>query len=374
MFIRKGVCMEVEERKKSGKKKRQILLFVIIFIILGVFSFFILNEYSKSKKNISMDKNKNEISYKDFIYKIRYDFGCEGYIYLLENQVIKTVEIQPIYELCEYTDCYNFTGKYDYIENTVHFSKEAVDKVIQVFDELYKKSGKKEFSADAMELTKRQQRLLLAVMTNDEDKITVEDDIDYEIVREKFTNKTKTIENTKMVLNTSTKNAMLNKIAEYLNAIVDKDFEQLSKNSKSLIESTDEENLGIHLTLDLVYAGPYSLSFIYTKDGKLENTIHDVKGYSFYYTGDIHEFDMNGWKDSYYQKALAYFMKDDCYLKHKDQFNKDWQTILYDHMFLTGNWYLEDGKLTFVIPAYLFGFDKDATNIITIRIDLEEEF
>ena len=225
-----------------------------------------------------------------------------------------------------------------------------------------------------MELTKQQQRLLLAVMTNDENRITLEDDIDYEIVKEKFTNKTKRIENTKKVLNISKKNAMLNKIAEYLNAIVDKDFEQLSKDSKNLIESTDEEEtLGIHLTLELVYAGPYSLSFTYTKEGKLENTIYDVKGYSFYYTGDIHEFDMNGWKDAYYKKALTYFVKDDFYLKHKDQFNKDWRTILYDNMFLTGNWYLEEGKLTFVIPAYLFGFAKDTTNIITISIDFEED-
>ena len=90
-----------------------------------------------------MDGNKTEKSYENFIYKIRYDFGSESYIYLLENQVIKTVEVQPIYEECKERNCYIFTEKYDYKETTIVFSKEAVEKVIQVFDELYQKGGEK---------------------------------------------------------------------------------------------------------------------------------------------------------------------------------------------------------------------------------------
>lgn len=226
-----------------------------------------------------------------------------------------------------------------------------------------------------MELTKYQQRVLLAVITNDENKITIEDNINYEVVKEGFTGKGGKMENTKMVLNSSTNNAMLNKIANYLNAIVDKDFEQLSKDSQSLIESADvEEMLGVHLKLELVYAGPYSLSFTYTKEGKLENSIHDVKGYTFYYTGEIHEFDKKGWKDSYYKEVLARFIESELYLNHKEQLYENWQTILYNNMFLTGNWYLEENKLTFVIPMHLLVSDVTTLKTVMIHINLEEEF
>lgn len=157
---------------KSGKK---FSLFIFGVAILFTISFSILKLHNVRDSNAN--GNRVEEDYKNFIYKIRYDFGSESYIYLLENQVVKTVEIQPIYEECKELNCYNFTGKYDYKEQTINFSKEALEKVIQVFDELYQKSGEKEFNADAMELTKYQQSVLLAVIINDENQIAIENNM-----------------------------------------------------------------------------------------------------------------------------------------------------------------------------------------------------
>ena len=102
--------------------------------------------------------------------------------------------------------------------------------------------------------------------------------------------------------------------------------------------------------------------------------MYDVKGYTFHYTGDIHEFDMNGWKKKYYKEALNNFMNTDLYINYKEQLNKGWETIMYDNMYLTGNWYLDDEKIVFLVPAYLLGFDEATAKVISIDAKVDEEF
>lgn len=366
--------MELEEKKEKNSNFKILFGIIGILVILLIALFiFKLNNH----KTISSSGNK-EVSYDNYIYKIRYDFGTESYIYLLPDNVIKTVEIQEIYDIVPDCNCMEPTGEFNYDEETINFSEETKKAVISVFDELYQKSGKKEFNADNMELTKYQQRILLATILNFEDQITIENNLTYEKNNEELNSKNNDckIVNSKMILNNSTENESVNKIANYLNELINNDFDEVNTDSKEIIENTDiKENLGVNLKLELVYTGPYSLSFIYTTEGQLgASAIYNVKGYTFHYTGDIHEFDMNGWKDKYYKEALNNFMKTDLYINYKDQLNKDWESIIYDNMYLTGNWYLSDEKLEFLIPAYLLGFDESIAKIIDIDVKIDEEF
>ena len=357
------------------------MLFVIIGIIVILLLVLFVFKWDNNKKTTTSsigDSNKNGDYYNNnYIYKIRYDFGMESYIYLLPDNVIKTLGISEIYDVTPDCNCLKATGKYSYDENTINFSEETKKIVINVFDELYKKSGKNYFDAKDMELTKYQQRILSATMLNSEDKITIEKDFDYKIVNEEFSsqNNDYKITNSKTVLNNETKNELVNKISDYLNEIVNNDFDKINNDSKKLANKSGiRENLGVDLKLELVYVGPYSLSFVYTKEGKLgTSSIYDVKGYTFNYVGNVQDFP-NGWKDGYYEKALTEFTKTDLYKEYSNQLNDDWQSKLYDNMYITGNWYLGDDKLVFLIPAHLLGLDETTAKIINIEVKVDEEF
>lgn len=363
------------EEKNVKKSKFKILMGLIGIKVTLLLALFIFK--CNSHKAMTSSGN-NEVNYDNYIYKIRYDFGAESYIYLLPGNVIKTVEIQEIYDIVSDCNCMKPTGKFNYNEETINFSKEATNVVINVFDKLYKKSGKKEFNADNMELTKYQQRILLATILNFEDQITIENDTKYETINEELSSKNNEykIVNSKMILNNSTKNETINKIANYLNELVNNDFDEINRNSKKMIENMDiKKDSGVNLKLKLAYLGPYSLSFTYTIEGQLGSvSMHDIKGYTFHYTGDIHDFDMNGWKDKYYKEALNTFMQTNLYINNKEQLKKGWESILYDNMYLTGNWYLSDEKIEFLIPAYLLGFDEKTAKVINIDVKIDEEF
>lgn len=352
----------------------------ILFVIIGILVILLITLFIfklNDQKTISSSGNK-EVSYDNYIYKIRYDFGTESYIYLLPDNVIKTVTVQEIYGDVPYCDCLEPTGEFNYDEKTINFSEKTKENVISVFDELYQKNGKKEFNANNMELTKYQQRILLATILNSEERITIENNFIYETINEEFNSKNNDfkIVNSKTLLTNSTENELVNKIANYLNELVNNDFDEINSTSKEIIEYGGiEENLGVNLKLELVYTGPYSLSFIYRTEGVLgTTTMYDVKGYTFHYTGDISEFDMNGWKEKYYKEALNNFMNTDLYINCKEQLNKDWETIMYDNMYLTGNWYLDDEKIVFLVPAYLLGFDEATAKVISIDVKVDEEF
>lgn len=151
---------------KKGKSFKSKILLIAVFIILvlaGGLVWFINNQ-----------NEVKEINSKGYVYKVRYDFGTESYIYLLPDDVLKVVQISPIYQEDEACDCYEFTGEYRNDEEIIDFSDEAKEAVIEVIEELYRVSGKREFNADDMNLTDYQDQVLLAVMLNSEDKIILE--------------------------------------------------------------------------------------------------------------------------------------------------------------------------------------------------------
>lgn len=368
--------MDNKEKREINKNRKSIIkiLMIIIGLTLLISLLFIIRWHYQNKNNTL---SSNEIKYKDYIYKIRYDFGCESYIYLLKNNIIKTVNVQEVYKTSKDCNCMEPTGKYDYEEKTINFSKEVQNEVIEVFNELYKKSGNKEFNADNIKLTKYQQRVLLALMTNNEDQITIEKNVKYKETKEEIKNESSNlkIENSKEILDDNTKNKTINNIANYLNKIVNYDFKKLNNDSKNLI-NTISENSKVNLKLELAYVGPYSISFTYTKNSNKANHPYNIKGYTFNYAGKIHEFDMNGIKDKYYKEALHNFMNDELYTNNKEQLKNDWKDILYEEMYLTGNWYLADNKLVFLIPAHKLGYNEQTAQTVTInvKIDEDEEF
>ena len=85
--------------------------------------------------------------------------------------MIKKLEIQEVSRIVPDCNCMEFTGEYKYYEETIDFSEKSKKIAINVFKELSKKSGSKCFNADDMELTKYQEKILLAILLNSEDEM-----------------------------------------------------------------------------------------------------------------------------------------------------------------------------------------------------------
>ncbi len=157
-------------------------IIVILLLILCVFKWnsykkdTIISDDSSGDTIISDDSCGSKDYYNNnYIYKIRYDLGAEDYIYLLPNNVIKKLEIQEVSRIVPDCNCMEFTGEYKYYEETIDFSEKSKETAINVFNELSKKSGKNCFNADDMKLTKYQEKILLAIILNSEDEMTLED-------------------------------------------------------------------------------------------------------------------------------------------------------------------------------------------------------
>ena len=344
--------MELEEEYERKKKSKSIITIVLIVVIvvgamIGIKLYLNKNNNPAKTPDPIVEKTDG-----DYIYKVRYDFGTECYIYLYKDNVIKTETITEIYETKTDCDCMESTGEFKHDIVDIKFSDQSKEKVIKVLDELYKIAGNKEFNADKLTLTKYQSRVLLAVMLNHEDMITIEDSVKFDEVKEGT--------NTKMMMSSSTSNETVNKIATFLNDIVYKDFNEINTNNEN----------NYNLKLELAYVGPYSLSFVYKTEK--DNKIVDMKGYYFKYTGEVHDFDMGGWKNTFYEGAKNYFMNTDIYKNNKENLKEDWETILIDTIFTTGNWYLGDGKVYFFINSNLLGIEENT--IIELEATTTEDF
>ena len=96
---------------------------------------------------------------------------------------------------------------------------------------------------------------------------------------------------------------------------------------------------------------------------------NDMEAGTSCYTYNIQEL-----KDESNNKTKLILKLSDEQNDYKDQLNKDWKTILYDNMYLTGNWYLSDDKIEFLIPAYLLGFDETTARVISIGVKVDQDF
>ena len=180
------------EKKKKSKSIISIVLLIVIVVgaVIGLKVFLGNNDV-----NVTTDPNPTGDN--NYVYKIRYDFGCESYIYLYKDNTIKTEQVMEIMEEVPGCDCIEGTGKYNHEFETVTLTDKTKETVIKVFEELAKRSGKNEFNADLLQLSKTEQRTLLAIMVHSEDSITVIDNIKFD--------KVTTNTNTKMIMSNQTK-------------------------------------------------------------------------------------------------------------------------------------------------------------------------
>ena len=349
--------------KLNNKSLKIVKISAKIFCVFTLSILIILTIYFVNKKN------KVESDY-GYIYKTRYDVVSESYVYLMNNSDIKTIIKSETFEIDPNCNCMVSTGKIHEEENIVDFSGDVKKKVIQVLDELYKKSGKRDFNANELNLTDDEKRILRATVLNCENCITIEDNVEYIVSEKEFLSDYNDykILNSKVNLNNNTENDIINNIANYLNDIINKDFNEYNITSEELFVEGD---LGINLNLDLVYVGPYSLSFNYITEGQLGATeIYDIKGYSFNYYGGVCNFDTLEYKNEYYEKLLNNFMETDIFINNSEELNPDWKSKLYDFMFEIGNWYfVGEDKINFIIPTYLLGINGSYENIIEICVD-----
>ena len=281
--------MEEEVKGKNSKKVSIIIIasLLVVLITVGVIYFF---------------HGNNVIEYDDFIYKIRYDFGCESYIYYLKDGSIKTVDILPETRVIPDCDCIEETGEYDYQEKDIVFTPETKNKVINTFDTISKRIGKNEYNADEIDLSEYEKRILLAVMVSDENMITIEDNIHFDTVT--------TNTNSKTILDNNTSNKYANEMADYINGEIDKEFNSLN------------ENDSISLNVKLSFIGKYLVSFVYTKEN--QTGVSETKGYNLRYVGGIYEYPA-GIKSKYYESTINEFKKSEYY---SENIISGWEEIL----------------------------------------------
>ena len=147
------------ETNEIDKKTLLIgLIIALIIIIIGIVISFLLI-------NIKKGDNKDYII-KDYVYKIRYDFNKESYIYLLKNDVIKVLKVTDLGDNCEQNNCYSIDGKHYYEETKINFSSEKKQIALRIIKEVAKKSNKKEFNAKELNLTEEEDNVLKAITLN----------------------------------------------------------------------------------------------------------------------------------------------------------------------------------------------------------------
>lgn len=131
---------------------------------------FLLNK-SVEKPNITESNNGDY--YKDYKYKLLFEFGDVHEIYLLANNEIKPLFVTEEYEVCEGFDCMTPTGKNNYEEINLDFSEDAKKEILNLFNKLSQYSQNKVIDTRNIKLDIQDERILHALLTNDEDRITL---------------------------------------------------------------------------------------------------------------------------------------------------------------------------------------------------------
>ncbi len=151
--------MEIND---SDRKALLFGLFIaLIIIVIGVVLSYII---------INFKYNRTEYIINDYVYKIRYDVENESYIFLVDDNVIKTL-VASNYDKCQNDKCYVIKNKYYYKERTINFSLDKMEKALNVIKSLASRSGKKEFNAKKLKLSSEEEKILRAIILNDESLI-----------------------------------------------------------------------------------------------------------------------------------------------------------------------------------------------------------
>lgn len=171
------------------------------------------------------------------------------------------------------------------------------------------------------------------------------------------------------------------KISNYLNYITYREL--FNGDDKELLKAYEniqkvEEPLGIDTHLNTEFINDNILSIRIFTIGYLGGVgCCDVKGYNFSIsTGNILTFNdlsdnTDELKSKTYEYAINYLKTDE----RSDQFYENWEDIVYENMFLDGNWYFSiiDNGITFQIEEYLIADGSNGSFAATVPFDVIDE-
>lgn len=368
---------KIVEKKNDNKRKKIVFgivfVFIILFVIILIFT--LQDTKNEDRKESNMNSNENVDNHYNYDYKYVLEtfFGGTCYIYLLNDDSVKTVCKFPVYEICEGTDCMKETGEYDYEETTIAFSDSSMKKVREFINGFFEKKLTNYVNLEKVDMNVEQQRMELAILLNNEDDITFEDDLIYQTETNQIKNSTgKVIFENKKTTIVANDNKIVQNIGNYLNAIVNEEWNKLNNDCAGITEVTnvqENEKYGIEYEIKLEEIGVYSYSFTYSMHGSLGGVPwNDYRGYVFDSTGEIKEFP-NGFKDSTYEKAIEAFKKQDEYKDIEEELMVNWESVLKENMFNPGYWYIKDNKLIFTFPKTLISEFGPSSSMLTIEIE-----
>ena len=371
---------KVEETKKENNKSRKVMIIIIAAIMVLLSAAGTTAVILFQKKN---EQPTTTVSADEYIYKARFYFGTEAYIYLMGDKTIKYVEYFQKYETKPDCNCLEPTGEVEEKETIVGFSDKSRDVVISVLDRLSERAGgAKEFDTDELNLTNTENRVLLAVATKDEDRLTVADNTIYE---EKARIEEIPIEgsrfqfaNTLTVLKSNTSNKAVNKAANYINDLAEKAFNKYNNEAKvnakdSYIIANVNEILGVAVKSEIVYAGPFSISATVTVSGNLGyGAFTTVRGYVINYSGEVVQEIAGGLRVEYADAAIAALEKTEYYESIKTAAYPNWRENFRGEILQFGHWYLTDDGLTFLFAPSVFGATGPIENTLNIVIEAEQ--
>lgn len=331
----------------------------------------------KKGKEITSSKDKYQpIEYKKYKYKVKYNERSGNIIstiYLFDDNKIKIVnEIQEVV-LMSGCNCYRFTGKTIYEEKEYNYSKRALKIIKKIFKELEIYSGKKVIDTSLLELTNEQENVLDGICNNDEDGILIIDMLNH-LEYDNYVNNVKNnkgdilFQNKIKTLKKDYSNDVLNRISLYINNKIEKELKEINKDFSTRNKDETMEGLGVNYQVDLININRFNIVFQLTIEGQLGATsIYDVKYYQFNYAGTID--DKIYYSDYYINKVIKNFKNQELYLNYKDILVDNWEKILEENIFKTGNWYTDEENINFIIDSSLLGLDGAAPKIINIKIE-----
>ena len=371
---------KVEETKKENSKSRKVMIIIIAVIMVLLSAAGTTAVILFQKKN---EKPTATISANEYIYKARFYFGTEAYIYLMGDKTIKYVEYFQKYETKPDCNCIEPTGEVEEKETIVKFSDKSRDVVINILDQLSARAGgAKEFDTEELKISNTENRVLLAVATQNEDRLTVADNTIYE---EKARIEETPIEgsrfqfvNTLTVLKSNTNNKAVNKVADYVNNLAKEAFDEYNNEAKtnaknSSITANVNEILGVAIKTEIVYAGPFSISATITVSGNMGySAFTTVRGYVFDYTGEVKQELAGGMISGYVSAAINELEKTDYYEMVKTSAYQDWRNRFRSEILQFGHWYLTDNGLTFLFAPSVFGATGPIENTLNISIKADQ--
>ena len=167
----------------------------------------------------------------------------------------------------------------------------------------------------------------------------------------------------------------MNKIADYTNSLATGIFGEYNSRSAVLAQEglSAGKILGVSITVDIVHAGPFSVSAKITTIGDMgEGDFTKVKAYIFDYNGAIKNEIPRGIFQSYYESALESFKNTDVYANYKDSLKAGWETRMRSEILELGNWYLNDKGVVFIVSPSTLGIEADYKSSILIQIETEQ--